>query len=356
MTGFHHPLLEIDSLLAPDLAPRPPVGRTIGRSRAGRPMVGHHFGHGPHKVSLVGGCHADEPVGPAMLDRLAHHLANLEDTHPALRDYQWFLVPHANPDGEARNRPWTGPAFTTPGGDLGQTPDLVAYLRGAVRELPGDDVEFGFPRHQDDEDARPENRAIAEFLRPHGPFALHASFHGMAFAAGPWFLIEHGWADRTRAMRDHLRHRVAALGYGLHDIDRRGDKGFHRIDEGFTSRPDSRAMVEHFEALGDFATAALFRPSSMEWVRSLGGDPLTLVSEMPLFLAPAALYQGDELIRPKALAELRLLAEGAAPGDGSSDGAVRRRAAEGGIRPMPLRDQMRLQLDFLVAGIAACLP
>ncbi len=41
--------------------------------------------------------------------------------------------------------------------------DLVAYLGDAVREPPGDDVEFGFPRSAD-VGARPENPAVASFL------------------------------------------------------------------------------------------------------------------------------------------------------------------------------------------------
>ena len=110
-------------------------------------------------------------------------------------------------------------------------------------------------------------------------------------------------------MRERLRRRVRELGYRLHDVDRGGEKGFHRIDEGFTTRPDSRAMAAHFEALGDPATAALFRPSSMEYVRSLGGDPLTLVSEMPLFLVPPEHYQspehgGGDVVRPAVVREL----------------------------------------------------
>jgi len=218
-----------------------------------------------------------------------------------------------------------------------------------VRELPGNDVEFGFPGAGGDAGARPENRAVADFLRPGAPFALHASFHGMAFAAGPWFLLERGWAERTAAMRERLRGRVHELGYRLHDVDRGGEKGFHRIDEGFTSRPDSRAMAAHFEALGDPATAALFRPSSMEFVRSLGGDPLTLVSEMPLFLVPGELYRGAGLVTPPEIGELRILALAAGPE------VVGARARELGVQPMPVVDQMRLQLEYLDAALEVTL-
>lgn len=319
----------------------PPSGETIGVSREGRRLVGHRFGRGPRHVSLVAGCHADEPVGPAMLDRLAGFLHALGADHPLIARVSWWLVPHANPDGEADNAAW---AAGVAGGE--GVCDLAAYLSHAVREPPGDDVEFGFPRHAGDEGARPENRAVASFLAAGAPFALHGSFHGMSFAAGPWFLIEASWAARTAAMRQRLRRRVAELGYRVHDVDRRGEKGFRRIDEGFTTRPDSRAMAAHFEALGDPETARLFRPSSMEHVRSLGGDPLTLVSEMPLFLLPAEQYRRGDPVRPPALARLRRAAGRA---------ALERVAREVGVEAMPIDDQMRLQLAFLDEGLRTAL-
>jgi len=253
-------------------------------------------------------------------------------------------VPHANPDGEARNAAWTAATMTDARGRT--VYELPRYLDGAVRELPGDDVEFGFPHHEDDAAARPENRAVAAFLRGGAPFALHGSFHGMAFAAGPWFLMEASWAGRTAAMRRRLRQRVAALGYRVHDVDRHGDKGFHRIDEGFTTRPDSRAMRAFFETRGDAETARLFRPSSMEYVGSLGGDPLTLVSEMPLFLLPEKHYREGDVVRPPVLERLRTAVDAA---------SLEREARAIGVEAMPIDDQMRLQLAFLEEGLAAAL-
>jgi hypothetical protein len=337
---------EIDCILTTTAPSSLDQAEVLGFSREDRKLRGFRLGHGPTSVSLIGGCHADEPVGPAMLDRLTSHLADLPQMHPLLTEFTWYLVPHTNPDGEVRNSPWVGDAFASGTTLQGAYLDLASYLRGAVREPPGEDMEFGFPRSQEDVGARPENKAIAAFLRPGAPFALHATFHGMAFAAGPWFLQEHSWADRTLAMREHLRRRVSAMGYRLHDIDRGGDKGFFRIDEGFTSRPDSGAMQAHFLALHDPATADLFRPSSMEFVRSLGGDPLTLVSEMPLFLTPPTFYRPDELIHPPELAELRQLAT-------TAPQQVADRAEQMGVRGMPLVDQMRLQLEFLAAGLSA---
>lgn len=333
--------LPIEDILKRE-APPPSAGEKIGTSREGRDLVGFKFGYGPNTVSLIGGCHADEPVGPAMLDQLAAHLHDLGEDDALLSKLSWVIVPHTNPDGEARNASWTEKIERLCDGKTSY--DLASYMRGTVRERPGDDVEFGFPRSAQDTDARPENQAVAAFLRSAAPFVLHGTFHGMAFAAGPWFLMESAWIDRTSKMRDRLRQRTRDLGYILHDIDRKGDKGFHRIDEGFTTRPDSRAMVAYFEERNDPEMARRFRPSSMEYVRCLGGDPLTLVSEMPLFLLPVDCYGAGDVVSPPVL-------DGLAAATTAED--LRREAARIGARAMPIEDQMRLQLAFLEEGLEA---
>lgn len=324
-------------------------GRPIGRSREGREITGHLLGRGPLHVSLIGGCHADEPVGPAMLRRLAAWLSSRPAEDPLLTGATWYVVPHVNPDGEARNAVWSD--RTLPAGDhLGaedRVYDLPLYLRRAVRERPGDDMEFGFPRGEDDAGARPENRAVAAFLAAGAPFHLHASFHGIAFATGPWFLIEPAWIERTGELRRALRARVLAMGYRLFDVDRGGEKGFRRIEEGFSTRPDSVSMRAWFEERGEPRVAALFRPSSMEYVRSLGGDPFTMVSEMPLFLRP---LEEGETGRPD---DPRFLAWRARMAALRTDEGLRAEAARSGVRGMPLRDQMRLQLAFLNEALAA---
>jgi hypothetical protein len=342
--------LPIESILSPDRLALP-AAAILGRSRERREILGYRLGHGPSHVSLIGGCHADEPVGPEMLEKLVAWLATQKPDSPPLAELTWFVVPHVNPDGRIRNAVWSETLIPTVDhqGVPDRGYDVVAYSREVIRELPGDDIEFGFPRSPEDSEARPENRAVAEFLEPAAPIHLHGSFHGMGFATGPWFLIEPTWIERTVALRKALRHRVRAMGYRLFDVDRRGEKGFHRIDEGFSTRPDSKAMQTHFEEHDDPHTASLFRPSSMEYVRSLGGDPFTLVSEMPLFLLP------DE---QEALADappfgtgaegrkaLHLWLQKLIASEGTDEARIQIKRR--GIRPMPLRDQMRLQLAFL---------
>lgn len=335
-----------------------PGHRLLGHSREGRPIHGFQFGDGPLHVSLIAGCHADEPVGPRLLDKLVCGLAESSEQAPEsteMRFVSWWIVPHVNPDGRAANAGWQEPE---PPLDEGY--DLPLYLDHVVREPPGEDVEFGFPRVPEDRDARPEAQAVAEFLLTGAPIHVHATLHGMAFAAGPWFLLESAWAERTSDFQESMRRRVRDLGYRLHDVDRGGEKGFRRLSEGFSTRPDSQAMAEHFRARGDEATAALFRPSSMEFARSLDGDALTLVSEMPLFLVEDAVNHQGERSDPStnrpplpvdAAGRDRFrdwLAELQQSGDAE---IVRRRAEQAGIRPMPLRDQMRLQLHFILEAM-----
>jgi hypothetical protein len=67
----------------------------------------------------------------------------------------------------------------------------------------------------------------------------------------------------------------------------------------------------------------------MEFARSLGGDTLTLVSEMPLFL-----WDRDALA--------------AAGASGRPDRALISRQM---VTPMPIRDQMVLQVELLNAAL-----
>ena len=325
---------------------RPDAGRTIGQSVEGRPVVGYRLGSGQPRVSLIAGCHADEPVGPELLRRLTGLLLTLPADDPLLRAAEWWIVPHVNPDGELRNRSWQLP--------IPDAFDPVRTLEGAIRELPGDDLEFGFPRDGRDEDARPESRAVLDWWREaDGPFSLHASLHGMGFAAGPWYLIEPGWVDRSRTLRATCRRRTRELGYLLHDVERNGEKGFQRIERGFCTRPDSDAMRVYFLERDDPETAGRFRPSSMEAIRQLGGDPLTLVSEMPLFLTPGV---GESLGPPDPVLDAwkhRIAAWRAVLSDPASDqGRLAAEINEAGMRAMPVRDQMELQWTFIAAGLA----
>ncbi|MFB6098677.1 MAG: M14 family zinc carboxypeptidase, partial [Salinibacter sp.] len=242
--------------------------RELGPSEEGAMLYGVVLGTGPTTVSLIAGNHADEPVGPETLRSfILNGLANRNKMAPWFRRFRFVIVPHTNPDGEARNRPW-----------IDQWPDPKSYLRHAVREKPGRDLEYGFP------DMRPENAHVSAFLREFGPLDLHASLHGMSAGEGAMLLINRPWTFRTQALRDDFVTAAAAEGLPMHDHNRKGEKGFFWIEPGFQTTPRGDAMQTYFRAQDDPATAQQFHDSSMEFVASLGGDPLSLVTELPLFL------------------------------------------------------------------------
>jgi hypothetical protein len=287
-----------------------------------------------------------------LLEALVRYLAAAPPDSEAITGFDWWIVPHINPDGAERNRAWSG----TGAGDTVQAApddyDFISYLRHVVRELPGDDIEFGFPRDAGDTGARPEPRAVYDWWHTDPrPFALHMSLHGMAFAAGPWFLIDPAWADRCSSIKERCSNRTHELGFVLHDVDRKGEKGFTRIERGFCTRPDSESMRRYFEARNDAAMAALFRPSSMETIRAMGGDALTLVSEVPLFTLPGV----GETIEPedpvaRQWREWMLEYQAGLRLHPDLEDVIRKNTA-GKVGPVSVRDQLDLQWAFIRAGI-----
>ena len=304
--------------------------RTIGISEAGRPVLGSVIGTGSRHATLIGGAHADEPVGPETLRLLVAAAARPEPALEAvLRGWRLWVVPHVNPDGEHANRTW-----------MERWPSVDAFLGGVLREAPGRDVEFGFPA------MRPENAAVTAFLGEAAPVRLHASLHGMAFAEGAALLIGRRWITRTTRLRRAFSAAAAACGIGLHDEDRRGDKGFHYLGAGFATTPTGVAMRAHFRAAGDPETAALFHDSSMEQVaRSAPGPqaPLCLVTEIPLFRVSRR-AGGHAALRAR-LPELTLRAQRGSP--------VADELARFGVEPVDPRVAIRLQLRAIELGLAA---
>ncbi len=299
----------------------------IGRSEEGRPLDAVVMGTGPRTVLLLAGAHADEPVGPETLRHLVlEGLQRPDLLQPLLERVRLVILPHINPDGEARNRSWTA-----------AWPSLEAYLTGMVRELPGRDLEFGYP------DLRVENRAIASFLQVHAPFILYVNLHSMGFAEGALLLIERHWSFRTEALQRAFANAARAAGLELHDHNRKGEKGFFYLGPGFMTTPEGEAMRTFFLAKGDPDMATPFRLSSMEFVRSLGGDPLCLVTELPLFVvqprpAPPGVPVAYLEFREQ-LPELRLRVAKGAPLDEA------RRLF--GLRALPLTVAIRLQLQTI---------
>lgn len=304
----------------------------LGHSREGRDIQGWCLGDGPLRVSLIAGCHGDEPVAPRFLFDLVRRLVDFP-SDSLLSCATLRIVPDTNPDAHARNEAWWR--------DGEGAADLPGYLVGRVRELPGEDLEFGFPGSPEgDAGIRPEARAVADFMAQDGPLDLHGSLHGLGFGGGPWFLVEPAWEARLEPYRRLCLDAAKREGVQVHDVDRHGEKGFRRISEGFCTRPDSAAMREHFLSAGDSDTARLFCPSSMEFARSLGGDPFTFVSEVPLFAIPVP---EDRAWRDRLAGwTFRLRRSEREGGLAEESARISIEAREEGVLPIPLAVQLRL--------------
>jgi len=300
----------------------------VGRSRLEQPLYGYTLGNGPHLITITAGAHADEPIGPmtaqALPDMIAAHAPELLDT------CSFRVMPQMNPDGADRNRSWFSNAL-----------DFETYLEHTVRELPGDDIEFGFGEGPE---ARPECHAAKSFLWSSGPVSAHFSLHGMAWAEGAWFLINEAWASRTRDLMEDFATLCAANQLPQMEIDRKGEKGFRRIGGGCSTTPTSTAMRDHFLALGDNEMAARFQPSSMESAMATGGDSLCIVSELPLFLLDVPADLDDPVLYrfQKALE----------PARASKDPAqLRDVARKFRLRPLPIEQQVAVQFAMIVLAI-----
>ncbi|MFQ5638614.1 MAG: M14 family zinc carboxypeptidase [bacterium] len=305
----------------------------IGKSEAGRRIDVVILGHGAQRVSLIAGAHSDEPVGPETLRTfLLNSIRHKDRLKELFITFQFLVVPHINPDGEARNQGW-----------IKKWPHVEAYLEGVFRELPGRDLEFGFPA------MRPENRHVSQFLRENGPVAMHASLHSMSFSEGAFLLIERHWIERTQQLRKKFARAALDFGLNLHDHDRHGEKGFHYIEAGFTTTPEGQAMRRFFKNKGDAEMAALFHDSSMEFVRQLGGDPLCLVTELPLFVinkkrknSPAGIPESYLAFKDK-IPELRIRLQ--------QNRSIAETIAEFEITPLDLATASKLQLRAIQLGL-----
>lgn len=327
----HEVLPLIRSRCQPATAPARYV--EIGTSEEGRPIGAVIMGEGPQTVSLMAGAHSDEPVGPETLRTfILEALSRPDVLEDWLKRFTFVIIPHINPDGEARNWNW-----------IEQWPDPSAHLAHRFREQPGRDLEFGYPA------MRPENKAVSSFLRAHAPFALHMSLHGMSVSEGALLLIEPHWIERSGQLQAAFQETAAAHGLRLHDHDRKGAKGFEYIGPGFTTTPQGKAMQRYFRAQGDEATAAQFHQSSMEFVRGLGGDPLSLVTEFPLYVLEKTLEEPTPgrpevyLAFKEQLPELTLKAQ-----KGES---IEKALKEFQLRPLPLAEAVTLQLKTIERGL-----
>ncbi|MGI8908172.1 MAG: M14 family zinc carboxypeptidase [Candidatus Sumerlaeaceae bacterium] len=143
--------------------------QTIGRSRLGREIDLISFGSGEKPTVLLWGF--EDPHEPICSLSLMWLCAQLADAHSPIHElgYDWAMIPCLNPDGVARNEHW----FQYPG-------DLRAFLNWSWE----DDLAFwGAPEY-------PEELALEKAIvrtKPELLFAMHDESHYPGH--GYWALV-----------------------------------------------------------------------------------------------------------------------------------------------------------------------
>jgi hypothetical protein len=138
----------------------------------------------------------------------------------------------------------------------------------------------------------------------------------------------------------------------MHDHNRKGEKGFFWIEPGFQTTPRGDAMRTFFQAQDDPETARKFHDSSMEFVMGLGGDPLALVTELPLFLVENEDPTPGHPDRYLALRERLPTVKARLQRGEEVDDLL----APFNLQMVPLNTAMRLQLQALELGLQAAAP
>ncbi|MBO1336913.1 M14 family zinc carboxypeptidase [Streptomyces sp. VRA16 Mangrove soil] len=174
--------------------------RSIGLSRAGRPIPLLSVGHGPRHVLVVAGPHPDEPVGGASALALARRVASGGHGSPATDPARvtWDIVLCLDPDGAALS----GPApDATPAG----------YYRTAFRPDAAHQPEWapiaGGPL--------PETRALLRLIDEVRP-VLQCSLHSTD-AGGSWVQLTRELPGLAAEFADSAARRGIPVQHGTYD-------------------------------------------------------------------------------------------------------------------------------------------
>ena len=143
--------------------------RQVGTSRAGLPLWLLSVGHGSRQALVVGGPHANEPVGGATALRLAERtLADPRLSDGA--DVTWNLLLCLDPDGARRNEGWLSGPYT-----------LGSYFRNFFR--PGFLEQPEWLPDGAERAALPETRTLLALQDELRPF-FQCSLHGVDVGGG----------------------------------------------------------------------------------------------------------------------------------------------------------------------------
>ncbi|WP_281689866.1 M14 family zinc carboxypeptidase [Pseudonocardia thermophila] len=256
---------ELDRLAAarPDLVEL----RRIGTSRLGEPLRMASIGGGDRDALVVGGPHANEPIGFLAVRELGRLLCSDDRLRERL-GFRWHLIPCVDPDAARLNEGW----YVRP-------ENRERYIRDFYRPATDEQVEWTFPYlHEPGYFDRmlPETQALARVIDEVAP-AVQCSLHN-----GEYGGVFHYTTSDDPELAERLAHAVAWADLPLHDAVFEAPVT-RVIRPGVLLMPTAAELASMAEAAG---TRALFGASSGEYAGRHGA--VTVVTEAPLWPDPRA--------------------------------------------------------------------
>lgn len=137
---------------------------SVGTSRGREDWPLLVIGHGPLKMMVVAGSHANEPIGGQTIIALTEYVLD----HSAERERAtWYLVSSSDPDGLLLNESWMGGTWP---------PTIKEFHRGFYRPAGPDQPEWTFPFDGVGPAHLPETQALMKVIdaaEPNGLVSLH---------------------------------------------------------------------------------------------------------------------------------------------------------------------------------------
>jgi Zinc carboxypeptidase len=246
---------------------------TVGGSAEERPIELLTVGHGRRPVLLVGVPHPNEPIGTLTIDFLTRLLCE-DDALRARLDVTLFAIPVADPDGFVLNEGWFKDTFSP-----------LRYALEFYRPPHREQVEWSFP--VDYKTLRfttpaPETATVMRVMERVRPEVFY-SLHNAGFC-GVYFYASH---DRPALFR-RFHDLVARQGLPLH----RGEPEVPYLRTLAPAVYELFSIEDTYEYLArtlDEDPAALIEAGTCadDWLKRMGGDPFSLVCELPYYTAPA---------------------------------------------------------------------
>lgn len=243
--------------------------RIIGYSKAGKPIIMTSVGDGPAPLLLFAFPHPNEPVGAMLTYFLLEELMK-EDELRAGRT--WHIIPCIDPDGASLNEGWFKGPFS-----------IRDYARHYFRTKGEDQVEWSFPIEYKTlkyEKYVPETKALMNAIAEIKPLFMY-SLHNSSFG-GVYYYISKPLKEVYEALYRIPEERDLPLSLGEPEMP------YCQVySPAIFDMPRIKDAYDYYEKIGvaDPAKHIHGGASSRDFADGIS-EPLTLVTEVPLFLSP----------------------------------------------------------------------